>query len=345
VLAATLVVAPALARQGAKRENSYVVSRLVSDIPGRADKLDSDLVNAWGLAALPGSPWWVNDNGTNLSTLYTADGTKQGLIVSVPGNPSGMVANAGSNFPVTNGSTSGTARFIFDTEGGQILGWAPNVDGTHALVAVDRSNIGAVFKGLAINPTADRLYAADFHNGQVDVFDGSFTELSMPGAFVDPGLDKGYAPFGIQTIGNEVFVSYAKQDADRHDDVAGHGHGFVDAYDLNGNFIERVATHDQLDSPWGLAMAPAMWGKFGGDLLVGNFGDGQINAYHRVGPGDWVRDGELRRSTNEPISLDGLWALQFGMGSPNNGPTDTLFYTSGPGDEGHGQFGTITVHP
>src|SRR5436190_2372927 len=243
-LVVTLVVAPALAKQGKKtKANSYVVTRLDSDIPGRADKLDSDLVNAWGLAALPGSPWWVSDNGTNLSTLYTADGTKQDLVVQVPGAPTGLVANAGSEFPVSNGSTSGTARFIFDTESGQILGWSPSVDATHALLGKDRSDVGAIYKGLAIDPAADRIYAADFHNARVDVFDGSFTLQHIPGAFVDPGLEKGYAPFGIQAIGNEIFVGYAKQDADAEDEVAGHGHGFVDAYDLNGMFLERVASH------------------------------------------------------------------------------------------------------
>jgi uncharacterized protein (TIGR03118 family) len=210
-------------------------------------------------------------------------------------------------------------------------------------VAVDHSNVGAVYKGLAMGTTpsgSPLLYATDFHNGRVDVFDGSFHLVTTPGAFTDPGLPPGYAPFGIKTIGGQVFVTYAKQDADRHDEVDGQSLGFVDVFDMSGAFEGRVATRGQLNAPWGLALAPDTFGRFAGDLLVGNFGDGDIHAFRLVA-GTWVPRGALRATDGVPISIDGLWALSFGMGAANNGPTDTLFFTAGPDGESHGLFGTI----
>jgi len=340
-LAVAALAAPALA--GHTRANSYVVHRLVSDIPGRAAKLDPDLVNGWGLAALPTSPWWVADNGTDRSTIYTADGTKQGLVVGVDSAPTGMVANVGPNFVVSNGTNSGSAKFLFATEKGKILGWSPSVDVTHAVVGADRSNVGAIYKGLAIDSAADRIYAADFHNGRVDVFDANFALITSPGAFVDPQLDASYAPFGIQTIGTRIFVTYAKQDADAEDEVAGQGRGFVDVYSTAGDLLGRVAQHGQLNAPWGLALAPSNFGRFSGDLLVGNFGDGQINAYEEMANGRFEHRGELRDADGRSLSIDGLWALQFGHGAPNNGPTNTLFFTAGPNDESDGLFGSITA--
>jgi uncharacterized protein (TIGR03118 family) len=330
--------------------SSYTQTNLVSDQSGVAAHVDSDLVNAWGLTAQPGSPWWVSDNGTDVSTLYRADGTKVllgvgGTVphVNVPNAPTGDVANPGTNFVVTNGTTSGAARFIFATEEGKILGWAPSVSITDAQVAVDKSGAGAVFKGLAIAGT-DRLYATDFHNARVDVFDGNFTLVNVPGAFVDPGIPAGYAPFGIQNIGGTIFVTYAKQDADARDDVAGQGHGFVDRFSTSGAFLGRVATHGQLNSPWGLAMAPSDFGRFSNDLLVGNFGDGQISAFEPQSDGSWELVGQLRATDNKVLTIDGLWALQFGKGDlTNNGPTNKLFFTAGPDDESHGLFGTITA--
>jgi uncharacterized protein (TIGR03118 family) len=344
LLVAALAV---LAGSASAAESSYTVTNLVSDQPGVAAHTDGDLVNAWGLTALPTSPWWVSDNGTNVSTLYRADGTKVILPnntqhVNVPNAPTGDVANAGTNFVVTNGTTSGPARFIFATEEGKILGWAPNVSITDAQVAVDNSGAGAIYKGLAI-AGADRLYATDFHNGRVDVFNGSFKPVNLPGAFVDPEIPAGYAPFGIQNISGTIFVSYAKQDADRKDDVAGVGHGFVDRFSRSGVFLGRVATHGLLNSPWGLATAPSNFGRFSGDLLVGNFGDGHINAFEPQSDGTYDLVGQLRTSGHKVLTIDGLWALQFGMGSANNGATNTLFFTAGPDDESHGLFGTITA--
>jgi uncharacterized protein (TIGR03118 family) len=244
---------------------------------------------------------------------------------------------------VSEGGNSGPARFLFSTEGGQILGWNPAVAPDHAVVAADLSTVGTIYKGLAIASTerGDFLYAADFHNARVDVFDGTFNLVNEPGAFVDPKLPNGYAPFGIQTIGRKIFVGYAKQDADREDEIGGPGLGFVDAFGLNGKFLGRVASHGALNAPWGLARAPAGYGPFGGDLLVGNFGNGRINAYEPQNDGTYVRVDALRGANGKPLSIDGLWALQFGKGAPNNGPTDTLFFTAGPNDETHGLFGTV----
>ena len=336
IAAAVLVVAAAVlaAATPAAENNAYVQHNLVSDGFLPADHTDSHLVNAWGLTSLPGSPWWVADNGTDVSTLYNADGTPRSLVVDVPSAPTGAVSNTGPSFVVGGGP----ALFLFATEEGKILGWNMGL-GTTAQVAVDRSGEDAVFKGLAI--AGDLLYATDFHNGRVDVFDGSFGQVETPGAFVDPRIPAGYAPFGIQNVGGTIFVTYAKQNAERHDDVAGQGHGFVDAFDTSGRLLGRVATRGQLNSPWGLATAPGSFGRFGGDLLVGNFGDGQITAFASRLDGRFEPRGQLRTGNGQALAIDGLWSLQFGKGTTNNGPTTTLFFTAGPGGESHGLFGTI----
>ena len=340
---AALAVSVLASATSAASPNSYVVTNLVSDEPGVAPTLDPGLVNAWGLAALAGSPWWVADNGADLSTLYRANGAKVPLEVAIPGGaPTGLVANASSGFVVTNGVASGVAPFIFDTEAGVIAGWSPAVNPTQAIVAVNRPN--SIYKGLAIGSTTSggRLYAADFKNAHVDVFDASFNLLDLPGAFVDPKLPGGYGPFGIANLGGQIFVAYAQQDADQEDEVAGQGRGFVSQFDLDGNYVRRVASHGQLNAPWGLARAPSNFGAFGGDLLVGNFGDGEINAYEQQPDGSYERVGSLRGSDHKPIVIDGLWAIDFGKGNlTNNGPTDTLFFTAGPEEETHGLFGSI----
>jgi uncharacterized protein (TIGR03118 family) len=334
-LTAAVLAAAVLAGAGSAAEsNAYVVHNLVSDGFVAADHTDAHLVNAWGLTSLQASPWWVADNGTDVSTLYTADGTARPLVVSVPNAPTGAVSNGGASF-VIGGAP---ALFMFATEEGKILGWNMGL-GTTAEVAVDRSSEDAIFKGLAI--AGERLYATDFHNAQVDVFNGSFGEVDTPGAFVDPKIPAGFAPFGIQNVGGKIFVTYAKQDADREDDVAGQGLGFVDVFDTDGTLLGRVATRGQLNSPWGLAQAPASFGPFGGDLLVGNFGDGQITAFAQQPNGSFEPRGQLRTAPGKVLAIDGLWALQFGHGTTNNGPTDSLFFTAGPDDENHGLFGTI----
>jgi uncharacterized protein (TIGR03118 family) len=320
--------------------NLYTAHNLVSDQVGVADHVDGNLVNAWGLAALPTSPWWVADNGMDVSTLYNASGTPfppppaAPLVVSVPNAPTGLVANS----PLTGFVVgAGSARFIFSTEEGKILAWN---SGTQAQVVADR-DVGAIYKGLAL---ADgRIYATDFHNARVDVFDGTWTYVPLPGGFVDPGIPAGFAPFGIQEIGGDIFVTYAKQDADAEDDVHGQSLGFVDRFDTDGVLLGRVVTRGQLNAPWGLALAPGDFGRFSGDLLVGNFGDGEINAYAPQSDGTYERVGALSGANHKPILIDGLWALQFGHGAANNGPTNTLFFTAGPDDETHGLFGMITT--
>jgi len=333
VIAALFATVPLQAAEG----NSYTVTPLVSDVPGAAPVLDPDLVNAWGLAASSTSPWWVADNETSVSTLYNGAGMKQALTVAVgtDSGPTGVVFNTlGSGFLVTNGTQSGSSRFIFDGEDGILRGWSPTVDGTHALVA-GMGDPGAIFKGLAI---ADgKLFAADFHNNEVAVIDSTWNIVDR---FTDASLPGGYAPFGIQAIGGHVFVTFAKQDADAEDEVAGQGLGFVDEFDTSGNLVARVAQHGQLNAPWGLAQAPSDFGRFSGDLLVGNFGDGQINAYALGANGTYTHEGELRENGHQ-LTIDGLWALEFGNGA-NAGPTNTLFFTAGPDDESHGLFGKIT---
>jgi uncharacterized protein (TIGR03118 family) len=338
VLAIAVVALFATVPLQAAEGNSYTVTPLVSDQPGVAPVVDPKLVNAWGLAASGTSPWWVADNGTSYSTLYNgATGQKVPLEVAVgiDSGPTGVVFNGGSGFVVTNGTQSGPARFIFDGEDGVLRGWNPQVDGTHALVAA-HGDPDAIFKGLAI--ADNKLYAADFHNAEVAVFDSTWHIVDR---FTDSGLPTGYAPFGIQTLGGNVFVTFAKQDADAEDEVAGQGRGFVDEFDTFGNLLRRVAQHGQLNAPWGLALAPSDFGRFSGDLLVGNFGDGQINAYDLGANGQYEHRGELREGGRQ-ISIDGLWALGFGNGG-QAGPTTTLFFTAGPDEESHGLFGKITA--
>jgi len=328
VAAAAVAAVPASAAQ----DNSYTVHALTSNIAGATVNTDPNLVNGWGLTAGPTTPWWVSDNGTDKSTLYTADGTPQSRVVNVPGGPTGAVF----------WSFAARAIFVFATEDGQILGWHP--PSNDAFVLADGTSREASYKGLAISPTGDRFYATDFHNQRVDVFDSSTFSLVPNSGFVDPSIPSDYAPFGIQTIGSRVFVTYAKKEnMDAEDELHGQGLGFVDAYDLSGNLLARLAQHGQLNAPWGLAWAPDNFGRFSGDLLVGNFGDGQINAYEELASGQFVHRGELRTSAGKSLAIDGLWALQFGHGATaSNGPTNTLFFTAGPNDESDGLFGSIT---
>ena len=337
-VSAVVVLAVLPAGATAASPNVYSVTNLVSDQSGQAPNPDSNLVNAWGLTSTAGSPWWVSDNQTSVSTVYRANGTTARAPVTVSSMPTGAVSNSSANFDITG--TTVPATFIFSTENGQILAWASSVSGNTANLEVTTPD--AVYKGLAI--AGDRLYATDFHHGRVDVFDGSFQPVNTPGAFVDPGIPAGYAPFGIQNVNGTIVVTYAKQDSDQHDDVAGQGHGFVDMFSTTGTFLRRVATHGQLNSPWGIAKAPANFGAFSNDLLIGNFGDGQVSAFEPQLDGSFELVGQLRTSDHKVLTIDGLWALQFGKGAlANNGPTTTLFFTAGPDEESHGLFGTITA--
>lgn len=347
VVAAAVALAAPPTQAG---NNSYHVEKLVADVAGAANHLDPNLVNPWGVAFNPNGVVWVSDNGTGLSTLYDGLGNVNSLVVAIPpapgstaaGLPTGIVFSGSSDFAVTNGTaTPAPARFIFATQDGVIAGWAPSVDATHAQLA--RHVPGASYTGLALasTGTGNFLYAADFLHGRIDVFDRTFTPVPMPGAFVDPKIPADFAPFNIQNILGDLYITYAKHEAGEADEIAGPGLGFVSVFDAKGNFIRRVASRGKLNAPWGVALAPASFGRFAGHLLVGNFGDGTINAYDaRTG----AARGQLRDTSNKPLKIDGLWGIAFGNGI-NNQPTNTLFFAAGTGDEAHGLYGAITAVP
>jgi uncharacterized protein (TIGR03118 family) len=330
---------------------TLTVTNLISDGAIPAAHTDANLVNPWGVAFAPGGEFWIADNGKSVSTLNTADGTALPLVVSIPGGgggasaPTGQVFNGTGGFVVSKAGLSGPAQFIFVGEDGGISGWSPNVDGTNAVLTVDQSAQGAVFKGAAIATSGRRhhtfLYVTDFHNGKVDIFDSTFTQVNSPNAFVDPQTPAGFAPFNVQAVGSILFVTYAKQNALKHDDVAGAGNGFVDEFDTSGNLIRRLQHVSALNSPWGVSQAPASWGPAQGDILVGQFGSGQVAAFN-IKSGKF--EGLVRRTAdNKPIVIDGLWALTFGNGG-QAGPTSTLFFTAGPNGESDGLFGSMTIH-
>ena len=342
----------AFAKANAGSQGFYQQTNLVSDIAG-AQFTDTNLVNSWGLVHGPTTPWWVADNGTGVSTLYnTTQGMevmKVPLTVTIPAPtgtpagttaaPTGVIFNGGGGFNVSENGTSFSSLFIFDTEDGTISGWNKNfTDLTHAVLAVDRSNVGkgAVYKGLAIgsNSSGTFIFATNFRFGTIEMFDSNF---KLVRSFTDHRLPQSYAPFGIQNIGGNLYVTFAKQDSAKHDDVAGPGHGFVDVFDTNGHLIRRLISRGSLNSPWGLALAPNDFGQFSNDLLVGNFGDGHINAFD---PDTGAFRGQLRDQNGNPIVIDGLWSLQFGNGAAA-GPTNTLFFTAGIDGEAHGLFGKI----
>jgi uncharacterized protein (TIGR03118 family) len=320
---------------------------LVSNIPGRAAVTDGRVKNAWGLAFSPTSPLWVANNGTNVATLYAggvggAAPSVVPLAVTIPGGaPTGQVFNGTSDFVVTGPGGSGPARFLFVSEDGDVTGWNPTADpavmgqSTATLAAhVD----GAIYKGLAIgsNASGNFLYAANFHAGTIDVFDKGFHKVQLAGSFTDPHIQRGFAPFNIQNLGGKLYVTYAKQDADREDDVAGPANGYVDIFDTNGNLLKRLATRGRLNSPWGLAIAPASFGEFAGDLLVGNFGDGRINVVDPV-TGEFID--QLRDANDRAITIEGLWALL--PGTANTGGTDAVWFSAGPNGEADGLVGQI----
>jgi uncharacterized protein (TIGR03118 family) len=320
---------------------TYRQTNLMSDIPGVARTTDPDLVNPWGLAALPGGPLWVADNGSNVATIYT--GAQHGsplmkapLVVSIPGGaPTGQVANTTSQFVVTDGTHSAPALFIFDSEAGDITAWSPTAVPSMPVVSTPH----AVYKGLAMGTIGSSafLYATNFRAGTIDMFDGSFTPIPDKGMFTDPMLPAGYAPFGITNIGGSLYVSYALQDSHRHDDVAGPGHGFIDVYSLDGHLLKRLVQGGDLNSPWGMIKATKSFGAFSNDLLVGNFGDGMIHAYD---PTTGAELGTLTNPDGNPVQINGLWGLIYGnatFGTPN-----TLFFSAGIGDESHGLLGTLS---
>ena len=305
--------------------------------PGRSAAHRRNLVNPWGMAVSPNGTIWVSDNGTGVSTLYGQDGTARSLIVTIPtaarnregGNPTGVVFNGTQFFQVTKNQTSAPALFIFVSEDGSISGWNPNVDPTNAIIAVDngrnRGRNSAIYKGATLGEANGHnfLYVTDFHTGKVETYDESFHKVN-PGGFVDPNLPAGYAPFGIRNFNGEIFVTYALQDQAREDDVPGPGNGFVNVFDTSGNFLRRLISNGNLNSPWGLALVE-------GELWVGNFGDGLINNYD---PNTGAFIETLMRADGTPLQFDGLWDLL-----PQ---AEGVFFTAGIADEEHGLFGIIT---
>lgn len=314
---------------------------------------DPNLVNPWGLISSPTSPWWVSNNGTGTSTLYNGAGVRQMLVVTVAGapgdpdhsSPTGIVFNGSSDFQLVFGMPTTAARFIFVTDDGTISGWNPSVDGTHSILKVNNSATGAVYLGATIAQAngANFLYVADFSNASIDVFNANYGPVILPpGAFTDPELPEGFAPFNVQNIGGNIYVAYAQQNKDGDEEVAGRKLGYVDVYDGSGTLLKRFEHGPWMNAPWGLALAPETgFGKASGKLLVGMFGSGQVATFDTV-TGDFT--GLLRDRHGKPIEIEGLWALRFGNGA-NAGPTTTLFFTAGIDDEEHGLFGTITPIP
>ncbi|HEY1502357.1 MAG TPA: TIGR03118 family protein [Acidobacteriaceae bacterium] len=330
----------------------YKQTNLVSDQSGVAAAADPNLVNPWGMSRSSGSPWWFSDNGTGLSTLYDGTGATQSLVVTVPtgdptvsstGTPTGTVFNGGTGFALAAGKP---ALFMFVTEDGTISGWNPGVSATSAVIEVNTKS-ASVFKGMALatiqlpySGPATYMYVADFRKGRVQVYDSSFNHVhAMDGQFRDEWLPHGYAPFNIQNIGGELYVAFAKQDSQKHDEVDGAGLGFVDVFSPFGFLLRRMQHGPWLNGPWALAMAPGDFGIYSHDLLVGQFGSGRIAVYDPV---TGAFKGLLEDATNAPIAIDGLWGLSFGSGG-TSGPANTLYFTAGPDDENHGLFGTITA--
>jgi len=375
VAAVIAIAASSIALAGdddSRREHdAYQVTPLVSNLAGHAAAQDTVLQNAWGIAFSPaGSPFWVNDNATGCSTLYDGAGVKiTALQVSIPlpGNfvpvtscqpndpkkpsdpapatPTGIVWNPSAAFVVPG--TKIPAVFIFSTEDGTISAWAGGLNpADNAVLAADESSTGAVYKSLAfgVNSRGAFLFAANFSAGTVDVFgpngtDGMFTKTALDGSFSDPEIPGGYAPFNVVNLDGDLFVTYAKQDAQKHDDVAGQGHGFVDVFDTSGHLLRRFESRGRLNSPWGVARASFAFGPFSGKILIGNFGDGRINVFNN--DGSFVD--QLEDSRGKPLVIDGLWTLTLGGGLHSS--PDTLYFSAGPNDEANGLFGTITPVP
>jgi uncharacterized protein (TIGR03118 family) len=327
---------------------SYLQTNIVSDLQGTARVTDPNVINPWGIVAGPGTPFWIADNNAGASTIYTGSGAAfpgAPASVKIPapagaaGAPTGVVFNGSSSFVVRQGSASGPSLFLFATEDGTIAGWSPKANPASAVIAADNSAEGAVYKGLAIATDGSQahLFAANFRENTIDVFDSSFQRVNKAGSFSDSMIPAGFAPFNIANLNGKLYVTYAKQNDAKHDDVAGAGNGYVDIYDLNGGLVKRLISGGRLDSPWGLALAPTGFGKFGHDLLVGNFGDGKINAFDPTS-GKFL--GSLDDQHGKALQIEGLWGLAFGNGASTGGP-NTLFFTAGIGGEKHGLVGSV----
>ncbi len=332
LLKPAVLLAAVIAAQGqtpATPPNSYRVVNLVSNVAGSAAVTDPNLVDPWGFSN-PGTPFWLSDHGNGLSSVYAATGVASATLVTIPaasgtgaGKPTGQVQNSGgSAFTLSNG---GNANFIFATEDGLIAAWN-GAAAKLAEVKVNNSATNAVYKGLANGTSAAgaTLYAANFRSGTIDTWGPGYAPVTLSGTFSDPAVPAGYAPFNIWNVGGSLYVEYAKQDSAKFLDAGGPGTGYVAQFDLNGKLVQHLISGGQLNSPWGVAIAPAGWGAFGGALLVGNFGDGRINAFNAT-TGAFL--GTLQDSTGAPIALQGLWAIIFGTGTKAD--ANTLYFAAG----------------
>jgi uncharacterized protein (TIGR03118 family) len=338
--------------QSASPSQHYKQTNLISDMEGVAAVTDPNLVNPWGLARSSTSPWWVSDNGTGLSTLYSGTGAIVPLVVTIPpsdattgdtGTPTGAVFNGGTGFEIKKGFP---AVFIFVTEDGTISGWNPKVDGTHAIIKVNQKE-KSVFKGATIATVnvpffgpQSFLYVADFRKGRVQIYDSKFRHVpNMEELFDDDQLPSGFAPFNVQDIGGNIFVSFAMQDSDKHDEVDGAGLGYVDIFSPEGRLLRRLQHGPWFNAPWGLTQASSDFGSHTHEILVGQFGSGEILAFNAI-TGRFK--GRLHDASDAPIKIDGLWGLGFGNDA-SAGPATTLFFSAGTDHEQHGLFGSITA--
>jgi uncharacterized protein (TIGR03118 family) len=326
-------------------------TNIVSSVPGLAADTDRNLLNPWGLSLDPATGRFrVSDNGTGLSTVYDVKGNPHGTTVEIPlppgatgtSTPTGNVRNTTSDFVISEHGRSAPASIIFATEDGTIAAWNPKVDAHHALLVADNSASGAVYKALTLGSDSQGnfIYATNFHNGTVDVFDSDFHQVQLAGSFTDPNLPAGFAPFGIKNINGTLFVTFAKQlGPDNHDDEAGPGNGFIDEFDTDGNLIGRFASGGALNSPHGMAVAPADFGAFSNALLVGNFGDGRINAFDLT-TGKFL--GQLSDAAGRPIANPGIWGMTFGNGVGGT-HTNTLYFVAGINHENDGLLASISL--
>ena len=346
---ATIVFTLVLMASNAMAQH-FTVTDLTANNPNVANvpNIDPNLVNAWGMSRSSGSPWWISDNGTGLSTLYDGTGLAQSLVVTIPlpKGQTGTSAPTGTVFNAFNGAfevvPGQRAVFLFATEDGTIAGWNPNVDANNAVIKVDQSKNGAVYKGLAIGMTAGgaRIYATNFSSAEVEIYDFKFRRINRnAGAFTDSQLPANYAPFGIQNVGGNIVVTFAKRTPGSKDEMHGAGLGFVDVFDLTGKLLLRLQHNQTMNAPWGIAQAPSDFGTFSHRFLIGNFGDGTIQAYNAV---SGKLEGTLQDANGAPIWIQGLWAISFGGGNTNSGLANELFFTAGPNDEGDGLLGKLS---
>jgi uncharacterized protein (TIGR03118 family) len=318
---------------------SYVQTNLASDIPGLAANTDPFMQNPWGMSFSPTSPIWMSDQGSGVATLHTGNGTQAALVVTIPGsnptgNPTGTVFNGTPAFQLPNGAP---ALFLFSTLNGQIAGWNSGTTAVTTFTATD----GAVYTGLTSGAVGGNgfLYAADLAGQKIDVFSSTFAKTTLSGSFTDPTLPSGYRPYNIQNVGGKLYVEYATIDPVTHLPSHAANQGIVSVFDLNGNFLQRLVTNANLDSPWGITLASSNFGQFSNDLLIGNNGDGTIDAFDPIS-GAFL--GKLLDSLGNPLTNSGLWALAFRTGAPGFDP-NTLFFTAGINGEADGLFGAIQV--